>query len=107
MDLPVVGGFGVAALVIVFRLLTERSEIRDLKEQVTEMNKKIAVLEASDAAHRGEKHRLDTELAKATLRLGVFLGAAERCIAKCTCGAYEILADLLADPRANPLGGDT
>lgn len=103
MDLPVVGGFAVVALVIAFRLLTERGEIKDLRNDLDKCKSELAVLKDRDEANRTEKHRLAGELTNANLRLGLVIGMAQRAAEHCTCHAADTLREFLSDPHVNPI----
>lgn len=91
-NLPVVGGFGAVALVIAFRLLSERNEIVDLRKDVKTLAEKLAVLESKYDEERRLKHAALNELTKAQVLLGLIIDLAE----KCTCGALNLVHDLLA-----------
>ena len=85
-----------------------RADITTLNEQRArdraEFAEQIAMLKAEAAEQRTEKHRLNNELTKAHLLLGVIVDLAE----KCTCGALDLVSDLMAravdfdDPQWKP-----
>lgn len=62
---------------------------------------KVTAVEVLYDEQRREKHRLGNELTKAQLLLGVIVDLAE----KCTCGALDLVDDLMkrAGAVANPL----
>lgn len=94
------GGLGLMAMVGLIRyLLGDRTatgvlqqEISDLRKEIRENARKIAELEALYDEQRREKHRLNNELGRAQMLLGVVGELAEQC----TCGALAIVGDLLA-----------
>lgn len=101
-ELPIIGGTVtvlLGAIVGLFRWLVQNDLVL-LRDQVDKQSARIASLEVLYDEQRREKHRLANDLAKAQILLGVIVDLAE----KCTCGALEIVDDLLrrAVPDVNP-----
>lgn len=84
-------------------LATLHAEITNLRERLVESEKaserralqadnRMAELEKLYDEQRKEKHRITNEYTKVAMMLGVVVDLAE----KCTCGALDIVGDLLA-----------
>lgn len=56
MDVTLVGGAGVAFIVVIYRLLTERSEIRDLRHDIQDLRTDFAVLKKNYDYQRHRAH---------------------------------------------------
>lgn len=63
----------------------------DRRSDVAALHEKLERVEALYDESRKDKHRINNELTKAQVLLGVILDLAE----KCTCGALDIIDDLL------------
>lgn len=79
-------------------LSTLQQEIKTLRERMEDQDRKLIAIEALYDEQRKEKHRLANEYTKAQVLLGVIIDLAE----KCTCGALDIVKDLLARIAVTP-----
>lgn len=105
------GGLGAVALISLIRFLLGdkganevlqaqirglsdalAKERRDRRDDIASLNQQIAHLTADVSEQRTEKHRLNNELGQAQMLLGVIVKLAE----DCTCGALEVVKDLMA-----------
>lgn len=93
-QLPIIGGtaLGTAGLVIALVRWLVFTEIKVLRDQQADLLKQVGKLEILYDEQRREKHRLANELTKAQVLLGVIIDLAEQC----TCGALDLVKDLMS-----------
>lgn len=101
-EIPIAGGTAVVVAGIIvglFRFLLQ-NEIQLLRSQHEAMAERVAQLEVLYDEQRTEKHAVINKYAQAQILLGVIVDLAE----KCTCGALDIVEDLLrrAVPSVEP-----
>lgn len=100
------GGVGIGIVVVIAfakfllgsALATLQTEIGTLRERMEEQDARLADMERRYDEQRREKHRLANEYTKAQVLLGVIIDLAE----KCTCGALDMVKELLARIAVTP-----
>lgn len=87
-------GSALSTLQTEIRTLRERLEAEQLarRDDNAQVSQRIAELEALYDEQRKDKHRIANEYTKVAVLLGVIVDLAE----KCTCGALDIVSDLMA-----------
>jgi hypothetical protein len=73
-------------------------QVGTLRDDVAALNEKLSKVEALYDEQRTLKHSAVNELTKAQVLLGIILDLAE----KCTCGALDIVGDLLSRTVPEP-----
>lgn len=107
MDVTLVGGAGVALIVVIYRLLTERGEIRDLRDDMATLKREFALLKKDYDFQRHRAHELITILATSVGYTDLSASMTEKALSvldKCTCDAVQSMKSELG-PISDVLAG--